>query len=62
MSNVPFFIADCLLSLKNLSWCTLLQIERVLKDGIDLRGVFYWTLTDNWEWAQGWGEKFGLYR
>ncbi len=38
------------------------QIERALRDGMDLRGVFYWTLTDNWEWAQGWGEKFGLYR
>lgn len=38
------------------------QIERVVKDGIDLRGVFYWTLTDNWEWAGGFSQKFGLYR
>jgi len=38
------------------------EVERLVRDGIDLRGVFYWTLTDNWEWAQGFHEKFGLYR
>ncbi|MCW4045277.1 MAG: beta-galactosidase BgaS [Candidatus Bathyarchaeota archaeon] len=28
---------------------------------IDVRGYFHWALTDNYEWAKGFGMKFGLY-
>ena len=28
--------------------------------GVDLRGYYVWTLMDNWEWAAGFAEKFGL--
>ena len=28
--------------------------------GVDLRGLFYWAATDNWEWAQGFTKRFGL--
>jgi beta-glucosidase len=28
--------------------------------GLDLRGYYVWTLMDNWEWAAGFGERFGL--
>jgi beta-glucosidase len=31
-------------------------------DGIDVRGYFVWTLMDNWEWATGFRERFGLVR
>lgn len=30
--------------------------------GLDLRGYFVWTLTDNWEWAAGFAQRFGLVR
>jgi beta-glucosidase len=36
-------------------------IHRAIADGIDVRGVFWWTLLDNFEWAEGWGLRFGLY-
>lgn len=28
--------------------------------GVDLRGLFYWAATDNWEWAEGNKHHFGL--
>lgn len=31
-----------------------------LKDGVPLRGYLFWTLSDNWEWADGYCTKFGL--
>jgi beta-galactosidase len=31
------------------------------EEKIDIRGYFHWALTDNYEWAQGFRMKFGLY-
>jgi beta-glucosidase len=30
--------------------------------GVDVRGYFHWTLLDNWEWAEGFSQHFGLVR
>ena len=38
-----------------------LQVEKLIDDGYDVRGYFYWTLIDNFEWNFAWELKFGLY-
>jgi beta-glucosidase len=32
-----------------------------LENGIDIRGYFYWSLLDNYEWVESYHMKFGLY-
>jgi beta-glucosidase len=38
------------------------MIERCLRNGLDVRGYYYWTLIDNYEWLIGLDARFGLYR
>jgi beta-glucosidase len=40
---------------------TLEQIARARDEGVDVRGYFHWSLFDNFEWALGFGPRFGLY-
>ncbi|MCX8189022.1 MAG: beta-galactosidase BgaS [Nitrososphaeria archaeon] len=35
--------------------------DAIAKEKIDVRGYFHWSLTDNYEWAQGFRMRFGLY-
>ncbi len=39
----------------------LYYVWQAIDDGVDVRGYFYWSLLDNFEWALGFAPRFGLY-
>jgi beta-glucosidase len=38
----------------------LRELARAIAHGTDVCGYFYWSLLDNFEWAEGYRERFGL--
>jgi beta-glucosidase len=38
----------------------LAALHRSIQSGVDVRGFFYWSLLDNFEWHFGYAKKFGL--
>lgn len=38
----------------------LLAIRRAIEEGADVRGYLHWSILDNFEWQQGYKERFGL--
>jgi beta-glucosidase/6-phospho-beta-glucosidase/beta-galactosidase len=38
----------------------LLAVHAAIKQGVPVDGYLQWTISDNWEWADGYCPKFGL--
>ena len=36
-------------------------LQRAIRDGADVRGYFWWTLVDNYEWNHGMSMRFGMF-
>ena len=64
--GLPIYITENGLATDEDEWrCAYLiehlhQVGDAISEGADIRGYFYWSLLDNFEWEDGWFPKFGL--
>ena len=47
---------------RRIAWldASVAEVEKCLAEGIDVKSYIYWSLLDNFEWTQGYGQRFGL--
>ena len=38
----------------------LAEVARAMEEGVPVLGYLYWSLLDNFEWAEGYGPRFGM--
>lgn len=64
--DLPIYITECGIAStnddrRNRFLITYLhEVYRAIKGGINVKGFFYWSLIDNFEWHLGFDPKFGL--
>ncbi|EKD84964.1 MAG: hypothetical protein ACD_38C00125G0001 [uncultured bacterium] len=64
--DIPIYITECGIASTNddrrnrflISY--LQEVARAIKAGVNVRGFFYWSLLDNFEWHLGFEPRFGL--
>lgn len=64
--HVPIYITECGIAStnddrRNRFLITYLhEVYRAIQEGIKVKGFFYWSLIDNFEWHRGFDPRFGL--
>ncbi|MDP3733171.1 MAG: family 1 glycosylhydrolase, partial [Candidatus Daviesbacteria bacterium] len=64
--DIPIYITECGIASTNddrrnrFLIMYLQEVSRAIKAGINVRGFFYWSLIDNFEWHLGFDPRFGL--
>lgn len=38
----------------------LYAIYRTQQEGVDLKGIYWWSLMNNWGWGRTWDHNFGI--
>lgn len=64
--GIPIYITECGIASTNddrrnrflISY--LQEVARAIRAGVNVRGFFYWSLIDNFEWHMGFNPRFGL--
>lgn len=41
-------------------YCYILEMEKAIDEGCDIRGYLHWSLMDNYEWHTGYDPRFGI--
>jgi beta-glucosidase len=56
MTDGSVYDTDRVMFLRNY----LFQLQRVVAEGVPVKGYFLWSLLDNFEWADGYEKRFGI--
>lgn len=64
--HVPIYITECGIATTNddrrarFLMAYLQEVYRAIQAGVNVKGFFYWSLIDNFEWFRGFDPRFGL--
>lgn len=64
--DIPIYITECGIASMNddrrnrFLIMYLQEVSRAIRSGVNVRGFFYWSLLDNFEWHLGFDPRFGL--
>ena len=65
-NHIPIYLTECGIATSNddrrirFLMQYLQEVYRAIQAGVNVKGFFYWSLLDNFEWADGYEPKFGL--